>query len=321
MEKIKTPHVGVVGIPFSLGQPRGGTELGPGVLREAGLLKKIESFGNKVTDYGDINIEPVADDKPWNNVKNPRAVGQTNKKVAETVAKITKNRQIALTLGGDHSVAIGSISGHAQSNPNLVVIWVDAHADLNTPLSSYSGNIHGMPLSFIVKEMQKYTTTLPGFEWVTPCLSAKDLVYIGLRDVDEAERAYINELGIQCYSMQEVDRYGIHSVMERALRAVDPNGERPIHLSFDVDALDPNYAPATGTPVHGGLTRREAFYIAEEISRTGRLACMDTVEVNPLLSSDEGRAMTVSTTVEVVSHFFGKRREGNVSQGFKVPLP
>ncbi|KAK7502699.1 hypothetical protein BaRGS_00005949 [Batillaria attramentaria] len=294
MESKKKPQVGVVGIPFSLGQ---------------------------VTDYGDLNLEAVADDKPWNKVKNPRSVGLANKKVAEMVAKITKNRQIALTLGGDHSVAIGSIYGHAQSCPNLVVVWVDAHADLNTPLSSPSGNIHGMPLSFVIKEMKKYTTALPGFEWVQPCLSAKDLVFIGLRDVDEAERAFINELGIQCYSMQEVDKYGIQNVMERALRTIDPNGVRPIHLSFDVDALDPAYAPATGTPVHGGLTRREAYYIAEEIAGTGRLSCLDTVEVNPLLSTDEGRQVTINSTVDVVSHFFGKRREGNVSDGYRVPTP
>ncbi|KAL8589764.1 hypothetical protein ACOMHN_027272 [Nucella lapillus] len=340
----KRPPVGIIGIPFSKGQPRGGTEHGPAILRENGLIAKLQHFGNKVIDYGDLSLEILPDDKPWNNVKNPRTVGDINKQVADWVAKITQGgEQVALTLGGDHSIAIGSIFGHCQSMSDVVMIWVDAHADVNTPLSSPSGNLHGMPLSFVLTEMQKYTPSLPGFEWCKPCfvltemqkytpslpgfewckpcMSARDLVYIGLRDVDEAERAFISQCGITCFSMQEIDKYGIQEVMDRVLRAVDPDGKRPIHLSFDVDAMDPEFAPSTGTPVPGGLTRREMLYIAEEISKTGRLSCMDVVEVNPVLGSDDDRKMTVRSTVDVVAHFFGQRREGNVSTGFQMPLP
>ncbi|XP_076464090.1 arginase-1-like [Babylonia areolata] len=314
--------IGVIGIPFSKGQPRGGTEHGPSILRENGLVAKIERFGNKVVDYGDLTLDVVENDKPWNNVKNPRTVGMANKKVAECVEKITRGgEQVALTLGGDHSIAIGSIFGHCQSLPDMVMVWVDAHADLNTPLSSPTGNIHGMPLSFVLKEMEQYSPTLPGFEWCKPCLSVKDMVYIGLRDVDEAERAFMSQIGIASFSMQEIDKHGIKGIMEWALKTVDPCGKRPIHLSFDVDAMDPEYAPSTGTPVAGGLTRREMFFIAEEVAATGRLSCLDVVEVNPVLGNDEERKKTVLSTVDVVSHFFGQRREGNVSANFQLPVP
>eukprot|EP00916_Digyalum_oweni_P005323 GHVL01009309.1.p2 GENE.GHVL01009309.1~~GHVL01009309.1.p2 ORF type:complete len:134 (+),score=14.60 GHVL01009309.1:2472-2873(+) len=131
----------------------------------------------------------------------------------------------------------------------------------------------------------------------------------------------MTECGIASYSMQEVDKYGLPDMMERVLKTVDPTGKRPIHLSFDVDAMDPEYSPSTGTPVHGGLTRREMYYIAEEIAGTGRLSCLDVVEVNPSLGTEADRKKTVRTTVDVVSHFFGKRREGNVSADFKMPLP
>lgn len=304
-----------------MGQGRSGTEQGPDELRENGVLECIKHLGNKVTDYGDMKVEEVPDDEPWNNVKKPRTVGKVNKQLAEWVEKIIRDDQVALTLGGDHSIAIGSIFGHAQVCPNLVVIWIDAHADINTPLSSPSGNIHGMPLSFVIQEMKSYCPPLPGFDWCKPCISARDLAYIGLRDVDEAERTFISMFGIKSYSMQEVDQYGLSGMLDRLLRSLDPSGNRPIHLSFDVDAMDPEFAPSTGTPVPGGLTQREMFYIAETIANTGRLSCLDVVEVNPSLGSLNERKITIKSTAAVVSHFFGKKREGNVQASYQIPMP
>lgn len=313
--------IGVIGFPFSKGQPRNGAEHGPSVLREAGIVSNLQTLGVTVIDHGDIDIDLVPRDEPMKNVRNPRSVAAANKKLSDTVAKLVKLKQSVLVLGGDHSMAIGSIHGHAQAEPNLVVVWVDAHADINTPLTSATGNIHGMPLSFLVKELEEFVPKTPGFEWCKPCLSVRDLVYIGLRDVDPAERLIIEKFGIFAYSMQEVDRSGIKEVVERALNQIDPSGVRPIHLSFDVDAMDPTLTPATGTPVTGGLSLRESFYLAEEISNTGRLSVLDIAEVNPLLSTEEKRKLTANNTVDVATKFYGYRRQGNAPRDYVLPRP
>uniref|UniRef100_A0A2C9M9J1 Arginase n=3 Tax=Biomphalaria glabrata TaxID=6526 RepID=A0A2C9M9J1_BIOGL len=313
--------LGVIGFPFSKGQPRNGTEHGPNVLREAGIITSLQSLGVNVIDHGDIEIEVVPRDEPMKNVRNPRTVAAANKKLSDAVAKLVKMNQSVLALGGDHCMAIGSIHGHAQVEPNLVVVWVDAHADVNTPLTSVSGNIHGMPLSFLLKELEEFVPKVPGFEWCKPCLSVRDLVYIGLRDVDPAERLIIEKFGIHAYSMQEVDKYGIKEVVERALNQVDPSGVRPIHVSFDVDAMDPTLTPATGTPVSGGLSLRESFYLAEEISNTGRLSVLDIAEVNPLLSTEDKRKLTVINTTDVSTKFYGYRRQGNAPRDYELPKP
>jgi len=314
--------IGVLGFPFSKGQPRNGAEHGPNALREAGVVTNLQALGNHVVDHGDVTIEPIPRDEPLKGLRNPRNCGLANKKLSEGVCKILKANQSVLALGGDHSMAIGSIHGHAQAEPDLVVVWVDAHADINTPLTSPSGNIHGMPLSFVVKELTDYMPpSTPGFEWCTPCISVRDIVYIGLRDVDPAERLIIEKFGMFCYSMQEVDTLGIRGVLDRALKQVDPSATRPIHLSFDVDAMDPTLTPATGTPVPGGLSLRESFYIAEEVALTGRLSVLDIAEVNPLLSNEDARKLTVATTVDVTSKFYGYKRHGNVPKDYKLPVP
>ncbi|ESO92074.1 hypothetical protein LOTGIDRAFT_204097 [Lottia gigantea] len=311
--------VGLLGIPFSKGQPRGGTEQGPQAIREAGIVEKLEQLGTQVCDHGDLTFDYIENDTPDGNVKNPRTVGHANKKISKAVSDIIYNGQLCLNLGGDHSMAMGTIHGHAQVEPDLVVVWVDAHADINTPLTSPSGNIHGMPLSFIVKELDGYVPTVKGFEWVKPCLSVKDLVYIGLRDVDPGERWIIEKFGIKAFSMQEVDKLGIREVMEQALKAIDPSGTRPIHLSFDVDALDPTITPSTGTPVHGGLSFREGQYIMEELANTGRLNCIDVAEVNPSLGNKEENTLTTETTLEVLNKCFGQKRGGGFPSNYVMP--
>ncbi|ESP01024.1 hypothetical protein LOTGIDRAFT_207734 [Lottia gigantea] len=308
--------VGVLGVPLSKGQPRDGTENGPKALRNAGIIKVLEDLGNQVIDHGDLQFETIENDNPKDKIKNPKTVGAANKKISDAVYSIVKSEQLCLTMGGDHSMAMGSIHGHALAEPNIVVVWVDAHADINTPLTSSSGNIHGMPLSFVSKELEAYVPKLKGFEWCFPCISVKDIVYIGLRDVDEGERCIIEHFGIAHYSMQDVDRMGIGEVVDKALKAVDPTGTRPIHLSFDVDALDPAITPSTGTPVAGGLSFREGQYIMEVLANTGRLSVVDIAEINTTVGNSD---VTVKTAVEIVKKCFGQKRGGNFLPSYGLP--
>lgn len=304
--------IGFIGAPFSKGQPRGGVEEGPKSLRDAKLLEQLKKLGNDVKDYGDLHFPDVENDEPFNNVKNPRTVGQANEKLAKTVSEVKKSGRICLTVGGDHSLAVGTIAGHAKVHPDLCVVWVDAHSDINTPCTSMSGNLHGQPVSFLIKELKDQMPDVPGFSWVKPCLSAKDIVYIGLRDVDPGEHCILKNLGIKYYSMTEVDELKIGKVMEETLEYLLGNTSRPIHLSFDVDGLDPSVAPATGTPVQGGLTYREGLYITEQLHRTGLLSAVDIMEVNPSQGQTEKEiATTVETAVAMTLSCFGKAREGS----------
>uniref|UniRef100_A0A8C5YDN5 Arginase n=1 Tax=Microcebus murinus TaxID=30608 RepID=A0A8C5YDN5_MICMU len=275
----KTRSIGVIGAPFSKGQPRGGVEEGPRALRKAGLLEKLKEQECDVKDYGDLTFNDIPNDSPFGIVKNPRTVGKATEQLASTVAEVKRNGRVSLVLGGDHSLATGSIAGHARVHPDLGVIWVDAHTDINTPLTTTSGNLHGQPVSFLLKELKGKIPDVPGFSWVTPCISAKDIVYIGLRD----------HTHIYLYA-----------------------GKRPIHLSFDVDGLDPSLTPATGTPVMGGLSYREGLYITEEIYKTGLLSGLDIMEVNPSLGkTPEETTRTVNTAVAITLACFGVAREGN----------
>lgn len=174
--------------------------------------------------------------------------------------------------------------------PNACVVWVDAHADINTPETTDSGNIHGMPMAFLLG----LGTPVPEFAWIKPTLTPDRLVYIGLRDIDAGEKRILKENNIKAFSMHEVDKYGIGKVVEMALDHVNPKRELPIHLSFDVDALDPSVAPSTGTPVRGGLTFREGHYICEEVCETGCLVAVDIMEVNPSLKDAESVRQTVA---------------------------
>ncbi|XP_043860208.1 arginase-1 [Dromiciops gliroides] len=308
----KPKSVGIIGAPFSKGQPRGGVEEGPGALRKAGLLERLEEQACNVKDYGDLAFVDVLNDTPFQIVKNPRTVGKANEQLAAAVTAVKKDGRTSLVLGGDHSLAVGSISGHAKVHPDLCVIWVDAHSDINTPLTTTTGNLHGQPVSFLLKELKGKFPDIPGFSWVTPCLSAKDIVYIGLRDVDPGEHLIIKELGIKFFSMTEVDKLGIGKVMEETLNYLIGRKKRPIHLSYDVDGLDPTLTPATGTPVPGGLTYREGLYITEEVYKTGLLSGVDIMEVNPSLGkTPEEVHRTVNTAVALTLSCFGVAREGN----------
>ncbi|XP_038591605.1 arginase-1-like [Micropterus salmoides] len=314
--------VGIIGAPFSKGQPRGGVEGGPDQIRAAGLLHKLQEQGCAVKDYGNLKFEEVADDEPVGRVKRARAVGSANQRLSAAVQAVKRDGHTSVMLGGDHSLAIGSIHGHAAAVGELSVVWVDAHADINTPLTSSTGNIHGQPMSYLLHELHSEVPVLPNFSWIKPCVSAKDLVYIGLRDVDPGEHYILKLLGVKVFSMSDVDHLGVARVMEETCDYLSASVKKPIHLSYDIDAIDPSVTPATGTPVVGGLTYREGVYITEHLCQTGLLSAVDMVEVNPLRGqSKEDVQSTVSTAVDLLLGCFGRLREGNHPQDYQLPRP
>ncbi|GLB34797.1 putative arginase family protein [Lyophyllum shimeji] len=294
----------IVGCPFSGGQPRAGVDRGPIQMVEAGLIDQLTDLGWSVKFHGHHQFEEVnaVSDPPIGILKNPRLVSRVNEAVAQVVGDHARKGELPVTLGGDHSLAMGTISGTLSVHPETCVIWVDAHADINTVESTESGNLHGMPVSFLLGLGSK----IPEFSWVKPLLKADRLVYIGLRDIDTGEKRILRENNIKAFSMHEVDKYGIGKVVEMALDHVNPDRDRPIHLSFDVDALDPSVAPSTGTPVRGGLTFREGHYICEAIHETGCLVALDLMEVNPSLADDASVRQTVQVGCSLVRSALGE---------------
>ena len=290
-----TRKVGVWGACFDQGQRHPGASEGPDVIRSSGLLQKLSVMGVEVEDHGDVRVERSAD---HDNLENrQRATAKFSHTTFDMVRKILGKGQLALTLGGDHSVGLGTVAASLQHDADTVVVWVDAHADINTMTSSNSGNMHGMPVSFNIPELAEEFRHKGEMDWITPRLKPSRIAYIGLRDVEEAERKILRDLNIPSFFMSDIDRLGVRDVVTEALKRIDPDGCRNIHLSFDIDALDPCEASATGTPVRGGLSLREGMTVCDMIHRTGRLTAMDLVEVNPKL----GDCDEVNRTVESAS--------------------
>lgn len=275
-------------------------------LIESGLINDLRDELKYDVKYDDTvhaytELLP-ADDPDHRNMKNPRAVSAVTQKLSSQVYEHAREGRFVLTLGGDHSIAIGTVSGTAKAirerlGRDMAVIWVDAHADINTPETSDSGNIHGMPVAFLTG-LATDEADKP-FGWIADDqkISTAKLVYIGLRDVDRGEKKILRDHNIKAFSMHDIDRHGIGKVMDMALGWI--GRDTPIHLSFDVDALDPMWAPSTGTPVRGGLTLREGDFIAESVHETGNLVALDLVEVNPSLEK-EGVGETVRAGVSIV---------------------
>jgi len=303
----QTNTVSVVGIGYRGGQPKIGVEHGPTALREAGVINIVKELGWNVEDTGNLKFaefDPESD-KPVEGVKFPRQVGKVCETIYNEVKQYSAKKNTVLNLGGDHSLAIGTIAATASAWPDVAVIWVDAHADINSPKTSTSGNIHGMPVGFLMGIDN--SLSIPGFQWLKPCLTPDRIVYIGLRDVDPGEKGLLKKYNIKCFSMTEVDRYGIGEVMRMAIDHVSPKRDRPIHLSFDVDGIDPSEVPSTGTTVKGGLSYREARYLCESVSETGLLVAMDIVEVNPSLGTGEQAKQTAAVAVELARSAFGQK--------------
>lgn len=241
-------------------------------------------------------------------------VAACTKLLSEQVQKILKDDRCVLTLGGDHSVSVGTIDGHVQAMEDIAVLWIDAHADLNTNKTSESGNVHGMPVALLTTELSDYWPHLPGMDWQKPMLSIRNVAYIGLRSVDRYERLVIEKFGIPAFGMEDVERFGIHNTISMALDKIDPYGVKSLHVSFDIDSLDPLEAPSTGTAVRGGLSLREAIHIMEEIHRTRRLNAIDLVEVNPHIGDQRDVKLTVEAAIFIIQAALGYTR-----RGLKVP--
>jgi arginase len=297
-------EVAIIGAPLALGQTMPGVAKTPQAMRETDLHKAIENLGLTVNDTGDLNLHEiaVAESKPGQKIKHAKVVGEACRLIAEQVAKNAADDAFCLTIGGDHSVAFGSITGILRARPDVALIWVDAHGDFNTPDTSPSGNLHGMPLAVL---MGYARSEIEGFEWMDAQISRERVAVVGLRSVDEGERRLLREAGVTVFTMTDIDREGIGAIMRKAISAINPDGNRAIHLSYDIDAIDPNEAPGTGTRVRGGLSYREAHYIAESLAETGRLGSMDIVEINPELDSEDKRTVTLG--VELVASALGKR--------------
>ena len=298
-------EIGMTCVAFSGGQPREGVDLGPAYVLKAGLIQQLNQMnfkvvltGDKIHDYKEFFPKS---DPPIGIIKRPRTVGIVNQIIADQVYDHVKMGRLALQIGGDHSMAMGTISGIARGikerfGEDIKVIWVDAHADINTPETTESGNLHGMPVSFLANLVQE---KIEGLEWIEPCLKPENLVYIGLRDVDKDEKEILKKFKIKAFSMHEIDRYGIGRIVDMTIEHLSKgeNDQSPIHLSFDIDALDPSVASSTGTPVRGGLTFREGHYICEALHATGRLVGLDMVELNPAIGDNHEDTITVGCSL------------------------
>jgi arginase len=312
-------ELGVVAVGFSGGQTKDGVDAAPQALIEAGLLAQLsDDLGytlhghDEVHTYADVMAaadkldedDGGGDKNTSRGMKRPAAVSAVTQKIAEQVYAHAREGRLVLTLGGDHSVAIGTIAGTARAvrerlGRDMAVIWVDAHADINTPETSDSGNIHGMPLSFLTGLATSDDDRRFGWVRAENRISTAKLVYIGLRDVDRGEKKILRDNRIRAFSMHDIDAHGIGRVMDMALAHI--GADTPIHLSFDVDALDPMWAPSTGTPVRGGLTLREGDYICECASATGQLVGVDLVEVNPSLGASSRGGAAAGEGAEAVA--------------------
>jgi arginase len=292
-------------MPMDLGQGRRGTDMGPSAIRYAGIGQRLKELGYKVIDDGDLTIKTPEEQK----VKDAKAkylpeIARACNVLARKVEKICQMGHFPLVLGGDHSIAIGTVAGlavHARRRKKkLGIFWVDAHGDFNTPSSSPSGNVHGMPLAICSGLGPRQLLSVGGsFTKVDP----KNIAIIGLRDLDKSERENLKKFGVHLYTMEDIDKYGVHKVMKRAFDQVANNVDQ-LHVSFDLDSVDPIYAPGVGTPVKGGLDYREAHLIMEMLAESGKMTSLELVEVNPILDS---RNQSAEFAVELVQSAFGKK--------------
>ncbi|MFX4301238.1 arginase [Alicyclobacillus tolerans] len=290
----------IIGAPSDFGQGRRGVDMGPSAIRYAGLSEKLARLGHDVEDLGNIvvptpEMHTVKDEK----LKYFDEVKAVCENLYREVSRVMEEDAIPIILGGDHSISIGSLAGIAASRRPFGVIWFDAHGDMNTPETTPSGNIHGMPLAVNLGLGHPELIHLGGF---APKVKPENVVLVGIRSIDEDEAKLIRQTGIRAYTMAEIDRMGMAAVMEEAIR-IASNQTEGIHLSLDLDSLDPTFAPGVGTPVNGGVTYREGHLAMEILAASGKIRSVDVVEVNPILDIHN---QTGNMAVELVESLFGK---------------
>jgi arginase len=298
--------INVIGVPLDLGAARRGVDMGPSAVRVAGLEARLEALGHEVRDGGNISVA-IAETKSAGdqNARYLREITDTCARAAEMVLRSLDEEMTPVILGGDHSVAAGSVSGVAEfyrrQNQKIGLIWIDAHADMNTPGTSPSGNVHGMPLAALVGLGPEPLSNILGW---SPKVRPENTVIVGVRDIDPSEKENIHRAGIsEVYTMRDIDERGMRAVMEEALRAAG-RGTAGYHVSLDMDWIDPEDAPGVGTPVRGGATYREAHLAMEIIADHGRMVSLEVVEVNPVIDEHN---RTADLAVELISSAFGKK--------------
>ena len=297
-------EIHLIGVPMDLGAGRRGVDMGPSAIRIAGVAEKLESLGHIVVDEGDIVIKPPEQQKIRNEkLRYLTEIVRACTILSSKVEKILENSGFPLVIGGDHSIAIGTtagISSFAVSHKKRPgILWIDAHGDMNTDRTTPSGNIHGMPLAASLGLGAIELTSIGGdARKVDP----KDVVLVAIRDLDDGERDNIRKLGVNIFTMEEIDKYGMAVVMQKALRKLSKVDF--LHVSLDLDAIDPSVAPGVGTPVKGGLDYREAHLIMETLFEQGKVNSLEVVEVNPIL---DNRNQSAEFASELILSFFGKR--------------
>ena len=292
--------VAIIGAALDLGQGRRGVDMGPSAIRYAGLDWRIAELGRQVEDWGNVDT-PVAEAIEFGD---PRArfldeIKATCVEIADLVAKAKADRYLPLVLGGDHSVALGTLGGLARRAGAGGVLWIDAHGDLNRPETSPTGNVHGMVLA---AALGLAGSAFESDYWPTPSVDPTRVALVGLRSLDEGERNLLRELGARVYTMSDVDRLGVERAIRESLEHVAGSGF--VHVSLDMDVVDPEIAPGVGTPVRGGLSYREAHFALELVAESGLAGSLEVVEVNPILDRENA---TGRLAVELVASALGAR--------------
>lgn len=297
----KTKAIDIIDAPSTFGQRKLGVDLGPTAIRYSGLISRLKQLDLDVYDKGDIKVPAVNIEKfhsEQKGLRNYDEIIDVNQKLNKEVSASIENNRFPLVLGGDHSIAVGSVSAISKHYNNLGVIWYDAHGDLNIPEESPSGNIHGMPLRILTGEGPKELLELN-----SNVIKPENIVLIGMRDLDKGERQFIKDHNIKTFTMSDIDKLGIKEVIENTIEYLKSRNVDGVHLSLDVDALDPLETPGTGTRVLGGLSYRESHFALELLHQSHLISSMDLVEVNPLIDSNNH---TAEQAVSLVGTFFGE---------------
>ena len=300
MNSTSNNHVAIIGVPLDLGAGRRGVDMGPSAIRYAEIVQRLEGLGYQIHDTGDI---PVRRDAirhiPGIRMHYLEEIERVNTDLCQRVSEQLDRGRFPLILGGDHSIAIGTLAGIRQRTKQLGIIWFDAHGDINTPETSPSGNIHGMPVAISLGLGHERLTAIGGPD---TRVNAKNFVQIGIRDLDPGEKIRLREQGVTVFTMHEIDRLGMAKVMEEAIR-IAADGADGVHVSFDMDAMDPLHAPGVGTPVVGGLTYRESHLAMEMLSSAKIVGSAEFVEVNTVL--DHGN-QTAKVAVALIGSLLGE---------------